>query len=137
MNTKTLVAGLAVGSLLVVGVQATQSVRAESGPSPMSQARQMSGWHEDCQGSMASMMWMMHQHHAMMGGHMMGEGMMGAGPEGMMDGGMMGVSPTPEAMAAPPSAVPSPEALAPGATSGAGHELHHPSPSPVASASPS
>ena len=144
MNTKSMVAGMAIGSLLVIGIQATQSVRAESGAAPTGQTREMSARHEDCHMSMASMMWMMHQHHAMMGDWpdgMMGDGMMGASPDGMMgDGmmgaspdGMMGASPEPEATTAPPSTGPGDQTPAPDASSVAGHEEHHPSPSPVAS----
>jgi hypothetical protein len=151
MNNKTMVAGLAIGSLLIgAGIQATQSVRAESGAAPTSHASGMSGWQEDCHTTMASMMWMLHQHHAMMGAGpegMMGadETMMGAGPEGMMgaDEGMMGAGPEgmmgdgPEGMTAPPSTGPSAETLAPDASLGAGHDQHHPAPSPLVSPEPS
>ena len=88
MNTKTMVAGLAIGSLLIgAGINAVQSVRAETDAIPTVQSREMSGWHADFHSAMASMMWMMHQHLGMMGDGMMGHGMMG---HGMMGDGMMG-----------------------------------------------
>ena len=164
MNTKTMVAGLAIGSLLIgAGINAVQSVRAETDAIPTVQSREMSGWHADFHSAMASMMWMMHQHLGMMGHGMMGHGMMGHammgddseammgdGPEGMMGDGMMGdgmmgddseamigATPLPEATTAPPSTGPSTETPAPDASLGAGHEQHHLTASPVASPEPS
>ena len=153
MNTKTMVAGLAIGSLLIgAGINAVQSVRAETDAIPTVQSREMSGWHADFHSAMASMMWMMHQHlgmmgHGMMGHGMMGHGMMGHGMmgHGMMGDGMMGddseamtgATPLPEATTAPPRTGPSTETPAPDASLGAGHEQHHLTPSPVASPEPS
>ena len=90
MNTKSMVAGMAIGSLLVIGHpghpgRSAPRVARRDGSDPRGDV----GGHEDCHTSMASMMWMMHQHHAMMG-----EGMMGDGPDGMMGDGMMGAAPT-------------------------------------------
>jgi len=153
MNTKTMVAGLAIGFLLIsAGIHSTQSVRAETGAAATSQAM-TADWDEDCHATMMMMMMMrlMHQHHGMMDQGMMRDwpdGMMDDGPgmmdDGMMDDGMMGdgpgmmdASPVPEATTAPPSSDPGAEALAPDASPEAGHEQHHASPSPSASPGPS
>jgi hypothetical protein len=151
MNTKSMVAGMAIGSLLVVaGLPATQVVRAESGTSMSRPASGMIGGHEDCHTTMASMMWMMHQHHAMMGDDMMGaspdsmmgDDMMGASPDSMMGDdmmgeGIMGASPEPEAPTAPAGTAPGDQTPSPDASSVAGHEQHHPSPSPSVTPGPS
>ena len=94
MNDKSMIAGLAIASLLVVaGLPTLQGVRAESGTPTGGPASGMVV-SQDCPTTMMSMMRMMHQHqhHGMMDD---GAGMMGAGPEGMMDdgAGMMGAGP--------------------------------------------
>jgi hypothetical protein len=69
----------------------------------------------------------------MMGSGMMGSGMMGDWPDGMMGSGPEEASPDVEPTLDTPSTGPGDQAPAPDATSVAGHEEHHPSPSPVAS----